>query len=165
MIYARKEWEEKEKYEPTGCCGFGNKCRKCGKRKSDHFTPALYCIDSQTRGSSSQDTCTLRGRAKVTPVQEGEVEDIDHVGEDVKGPTPGDGTVPHIQYSELAVESDAMAVGSFKDVYKALWLGKNRTVALLVLRNTLLSGSKVEISASNSSIASCTRLSNSKVQV
>jgi len=167
MIYARKEWEEKENqkleekqeaeerkqeeerkqqeekrkqeaqtYEPTGCCGFGNKCRKCGKRKSDHFTPALYCIDSQTRGSSSQDTCTRRGRAKVTPVQEGEVEDIDHVGEDVKGPTPGDDTVPHIQYSELAVESDAMAVGSFKDVYKALWLGKNRTVALLVLRNT-----------------------------
>ena len=47
-----------------------------------------------------------------------------------------DAIVPHIQYSELAVESDAMAVGSFKDVYKALWLGKNRTVALLVLRNT-----------------------------
>ena len=54
---------EAETYEPAGCCGFvfGGKCRKCGKPRADHFTPAFYCIDSKTRGSSSQDTSTLQG--------------------------------------------------------------------------------------------------------
>ena len=42
-------------------------------------------------------------------------------------------TVPHIQYSELAVESNALAASSFKSVYKARWEKKGRNVALLVL--------------------------------
>ena len=42
--------------------------------------------------------------------------------------------VPHIQYSELTVESNALAAGSFKSVYKARWENKGRNVALLVLR-------------------------------
>ncbi len=29
--------------------------------------------------------------------------------------------VPHIQYSELAIESNALAAGSFESVYKARW--------------------------------------------
>jgi hypothetical protein len=45
-------------------------------------------------------------------------------------------TVPHIPYSELAVESTALAAGSFKSVYKARWEKKGRNVALLVLRNS-----------------------------
>jgi len=45
-------------------------------------------------------------------------------------------TVPHIPYSELAVESNALAAGSFKTVYKARWEKKGRNVALLVLRNS-----------------------------
>ena len=45
-------------------------------------------------------------------------------------------TVPHIPYSELAVESTALAAGSFKSVYKARWLKKGQNVALLVLRNS-----------------------------
>ena len=45
-------------------------------------------------------------------------------------------TVPHIPYSELAVESTALAAGSFKSVYKARWEKKGRTVALLVLRHS-----------------------------
>jgi hypothetical protein len=45
-------------------------------------------------------------------------------------------TVPHIQYSELAVESNALAAGSFKSVYKARWEKKGRNVALLVLRHS-----------------------------
>ena len=44
--------------------------------------------------------------------------------------------VPHIQYSELAVESNALAAGSFKSVYKARWKKKGRNVALLVLRHS-----------------------------
>jgi hypothetical protein len=44
-------------------------------------------------------------------------------------------TVPYIQYSELAVESNALAAGSFKSVYKARWEKKGRNVALLVLRH------------------------------
>jgi tRNA A-37 threonylcarbamoyl transferase component Bud32 len=44
--------------------------------------------------------------------------------------------VPHIQYSELAVESNALAAGSFKSVYKARWEKKGRNVALLVLRHS-----------------------------
>jgi hypothetical protein len=45
-------------------------------------------------------------------------------------------TVPHVPYSELAVESTALAAGSFKSVYKARWEKKGRNVALLVLRNS-----------------------------
>jgi hypothetical protein len=45
-------------------------------------------------------------------------------------------TVPHIPYSDLAVESKALAAGSFKSVYKARWEKKGRNVALLVLRNS-----------------------------
>ena len=41
--------------------------------------------------------------------------------------------VPHIEYTELAVESNALAAGSFKAVYKARWEKKKRNVALLVL--------------------------------
>jgi tRNA A-37 threonylcarbamoyl transferase component Bud32 len=44
--------------------------------------------------------------------------------------------VPHIQYSELAVESNALAAGSFKSVYKARWEKEGRNVALLVLRHS-----------------------------
>jgi hypothetical protein len=44
-------------------------------------------------------------------------------------------TVPHIEYKELAVESNALAAGSFKAVYKARWKKKGRNVALLVLRH------------------------------
>jgi tRNA A-37 threonylcarbamoyl transferase component Bud32 len=44
--------------------------------------------------------------------------------------------VPHIQYSELAVESNALAAGSFKSVYKARWEKNGRNVALLVLRHS-----------------------------
>jgi tRNA A-37 threonylcarbamoyl transferase component Bud32 len=45
-------------------------------------------------------------------------------------------TVPHIPYSELAVDANALAAGSFKSVYKARWLKKRRDVALLVLRHS-----------------------------
>jgi serine/threonine protein kinase len=45
-------------------------------------------------------------------------------------------TVPHIPYSELAVDAIALAAGSFKSVYKARWLKKQRDVALLVLRHS-----------------------------
>jgi len=45
-------------------------------------------------------------------------------------------TVPHIPYSELAVDANALAAGSFKSVYKARWEKKGRNVALLVLRNS-----------------------------
>jgi serine/threonine protein kinase len=45
-------------------------------------------------------------------------------------------TVPHIPYSELAVEGAALAAGSFKSVYKARWEKKGRNVALLVLRKS-----------------------------
>jgi hypothetical protein len=45
-------------------------------------------------------------------------------------------TVPHIPYSELAVEGAVLAAGSFKSVYKARWEKKGRNVALLVLRNS-----------------------------
>jgi hypothetical protein len=57
-------------------------------------------------------------------------------------------TVPHIQYSELAVESNALAGGSFKSVYKARWVKKGRNAALLVLCNSnqaaLLDGKRDE---------------------
>ena len=42
-----------------------------------------------------------------------------------------DAIVPHIQYSELAVESSPLAAGSFKSVYKARWMRRARVVALL----------------------------------
>jgi tRNA A-37 threonylcarbamoyl transferase component Bud32 len=45
-------------------------------------------------------------------------------------------TASHIQYSELAVESNALAAGSFKSVYKARWERKGRDVTLLVLRHS-----------------------------
>ncbi len=45
-------------------------------------------------------------------------------------------TVPHIEYTELAVESNALAAGSFKTVYKARWEKRGRNVALLVLRHS-----------------------------
>ena len=45
-------------------------------------------------------------------------------------------TVPHIPYSELTVESNALTAGSFTSVYKARWLKKRRDVALLVLRHS-----------------------------
>jgi tRNA A-37 threonylcarbamoyl transferase component Bud32 len=45
-------------------------------------------------------------------------------------------TVPHIPYSELVVDANALAAGSFKSVYKARWLKKRRDVALLVLRHS-----------------------------
>jgi serine/threonine protein kinase len=48
----------------------------------------------------------------------------------------GKATVPHIQYSELAVESNALAANSFKPVYTAGWENKGRDVALLVLRHS-----------------------------
>ena len=57
-------------------------------------------------------------------------------GVDAKEAARGDDTVPHIQYSELAVESKALAAGSFKSVYRARWMKKARDVALLVLRNS-----------------------------
>ena len=47
-----------------------------------------------------------------------------------------DAVVPHIQYSELAVESDALASGSFKAMHKARWMKNARDVAVLVLRNS-----------------------------
>ena len=47
-----------------------------------------------------------------------------------------DAIVPHIQYSELAVESDASASGSFKALRKAKWIKNARDVAVLVLRNS-----------------------------
>jgi hypothetical protein len=45
-------------------------------------------------------------------------------------------TVPHIEYLELAVESNDLAAGSFKSMYKARWEKKGRNVALLVLRHS-----------------------------
>jgi len=47
-----------------------------------------------------------------------------------------DAIVPHIQYSELAVESDALASGSFKAMHKARWMKRDRDVALLIIRNS-----------------------------
>jgi len=44
--------------------------------------------------------------------------------------------IPHIAFTELSVEGQSMASGSFKSVYKALWLVKDRNVAMLELRNT-----------------------------
>ncbi len=44
--------------------------------------------------------------------------------------------VPHIQYSELAVENNVLAAGPFKAVYKARWKNKGRNVSLLVLRHS-----------------------------
>ena len=67
---------EAETYEPTGCCGLAGKCRKCGKPRTQHFTPALYCIDSRTRGALaqglSQPAGSTKGGAKVTPVNDDE---------------------------------------------------------------------------------------------
>ena len=63
-------------------------------------------------------------------------------GVDAKEAARGDDTVPHIQYSELDVESSPLAAGSFKSVYKARWVTKKkgqtkvRDVAVLVLRNS-----------------------------
>jgi len=55
---------EAETYEPTGCCGLAGKCRKCGKPRTQHFTPALYCIDSRTRGALAQGLSQPAGRTK-----------------------------------------------------------------------------------------------------
>jgi hypothetical protein len=64
--------EEAETYEPTGCCGLAGKCRKCGKPRVEHFTPARYCIDSRTRGALPQGLSQPAGRtmggAKVPPL-------------------------------------------------------------------------------------------------
>ena len=58
-------------------------------------------------------------------------------GENMKRWTPkAESTVPRIQHSELAVESNALVAGSFKSVYKARWVKKGRNVALLVLHHS-----------------------------
>ena len=44
--------------------------------------------------------------------------------------------LPHIQFSDLAVDDRPLAAGSFKTVWKARWKQKNLIVALLVLRNS-----------------------------
>ena len=44
--------------------------------------------------------------------------------------------VPHIQFSDLAVDDLPLTAGSYKSVYKAWWEKKDRHVALLVLRNS-----------------------------
>jgi hypothetical protein len=46
--------------------------------------------------------------------------------------------VPHIPFSDLAVDNRPLAAGSFKTVYKAtlMWANKDRQVALLVLRQS-----------------------------
>jgi hypothetical protein len=67
---------EAETYEPAGCCGLAGECRKCGQPRAGHFTPALYCIDSRTRGALaqglSQPAGSTKGGAKVTPVNDDE---------------------------------------------------------------------------------------------
>ena len=44
--------------------------------------------------------------------------------------------IPHITFAEVIMEAQPMAAGSYKTVYKAQWSGKNRSVAVLELRNT-----------------------------
>ena len=45
-------------------------------------------------------------------------------------------TIPHIAMSELKVDAQSLASGSFKTVYRAYWSNAKRIVALLELRNT-----------------------------
>ena len=45
-------------------------------------------------------------------------------------------TIPHIAMSELKVDAQSLASGSFKTVYRAYWSNAKRVVALLELRNT-----------------------------
>jgi len=45
------------------------------------------------------------------------------------------GSVPLIAYHDLSVDSHALSHGSFKAVYRAKWLSKDKDVAVLVLRN------------------------------
>ena len=47
------------------------------------------------------------------------------------------GSVPLIDYQDLSVDSHALSHGSFKTVYAAKWLSKDKDVAVLVLRNSL----------------------------
>jgi serine/threonine protein kinase len=44
--------------------------------------------------------------------------------------------IPHIAFAELSMDAHPIAAGSYKTVYKAEWSGKNRSVAVLELRNT-----------------------------
>jgi len=44
--------------------------------------------------------------------------------------------VPHIPFSELSIDEKHLASGSFKSVYKAKWVKRDRSVALLILRNS-----------------------------
>ena len=49
---------------------------------------------------------------------------------------PGDHAFQHIAFTELIVDAQPMAAGSYKTVYQAKWSGKDRSVAVLELRNT-----------------------------
>jgi len=44
--------------------------------------------------------------------------------------------VPHILFSELSVAKKHLTSGSFKSVYKAKWVKRDRSVTLLILRNS-----------------------------
>jgi hypothetical protein len=67
---ASERERERETYEPTGCCGLGGKCRKCGKPRAEHFTPAMYCIDSRNlaaEGPGDSRNLAAEGPGRLLP--------------------------------------------------------------------------------------------------
>jgi tRNA A-37 threonylcarbamoyl transferase component Bud32 len=114
-------------------CFFHWKCKNHSMAAPSHDTQTPATLEMGTRATSVNEDLVSKDMEVSSGPRSNKIRGA---GELCFKLQEREATVPHIPYSELAVESNALTAGSFKSVYKARWEKKGLNVALLVLRHS-----------------------------